>query len=165
MYALKVKQQAHRELSQSLRILHAVAFGSFSRPGVLLLPLWINHVRILNVEVWVLKAAVSQRGRRDVSGSHNQVILEPPLTLPRLPLVLSPAPSTRSSWLDSYTETYQIFTLTFSNVYIIYIIFYKIFTCHAKYTLYFCCTVLFLLQARNFMVAHSPNREELCQGM
>lgn len=68
MYALKVRQQTHRELSQSLRILHAAAFGSLSKPGVLLLLLWINHVRILNVEVWVLKAAVSQREKKGCLG-------------------------------------------------------------------------------------------------
>lgn len=52
--------------TQSLRILHAAAFGSLSRPGVLPLPLWINHVRILMLRFGCSKQ-LSARGKKGMS--------------------------------------------------------------------------------------------------
>lgn len=89
----------------------------------------------------MLKAVTSQKEKRrrfcECQKQTHSIPRPPwPAVLPSL------APSTHSSMLAA---AYQIFTLTFSNVYIIYFTVHKIFTSHAKYTSYFCWAVLFPL--------------------
>lgn len=140
IYVLKVQQTSKQtEFGQSRRFSHAVvSWHSLRARHVGPKLLVINHMRILNVEGLVLKAVATRR-KGDASGSviHR---LSPDLLwhCPCLSLVPSLALSTHSSMLASCAVTYQIFTLTFSNVYIIYFRVHKIFTCHAKYTSYFC---------------------------
>lgn len=106
---------------------------------------------------WLKQLLPARRRKGDVFGSViNRLSPDPLWHCPCLSLVPSLAPSTHSSMVASSAEAYQIFTLTFSNVYIIYFRVHKIFTCHAKYTSYFCCAVLFLLYARDNVEGCSP---------